>query len=234
MAALFLVGAVAVSCAAKSGEIADPLWDYRIEKPASPWVPGRGDSVFADIGLRADHFFHNPFTGGVMAIHVLPLSFRYRDFQLPDHARRIYRRLLEAWGNSLRPVRNGRFLPLEQAWSLRTLNGRPRLEFLLQGSLSRPVIDEEAERRRIEEEILRGNEEERFGPETRSMRRSRIEREQKREQVTRGARGKFVLILKRGWPADVLYEFALLDHELAFPNTVKAFDRMVASFRSLR
>ncbi|MBI2881318.1 MAG: hypothetical protein HYY21_07000 [Candidatus Tectomicrobia bacterium] len=234
LAACLAAALAAGSCAAKTDEIVEPLWYYRVRKPASPWVPGPGKSAFADVGLKADYFFHNPFTGGVMAIRAHPLSFRYKNFEISDHALRIYRKMLEGWGNNVRAIKDSRFLPLGEAWSVGTWEGHPRLEFQLRGSLSRPMIDEEAERKRIEEEILSGKEEERFGPETREMRRKRIDLEKSRAQTARGARGKFVLILKRGWPADVLYEFAILDHELAFPSTVKEFDQVMGSFRLLR
>ncbi|MDP6087341.1 MAG: hypothetical protein QGF68_15035, partial [Nitrospinota bacterium] len=71
-------------------------------------------------------------------------------------------------------------------------------------------------------------------PETRKAKKERIEREQSRTQVTRGAQGKFVLILRRGAKLDILYEFIFLDRELAFRNTVKDFNRMVKSFRVLQ
>ena len=74
---------------------------------------------------------------------------------------------------------------------------------------------------------------EKFGPENREMRQRRIAREQEQRHVTRGARGKFVLILKRGRITDVLYVFVFVDHDLAFDNNRHAFDRMVASFKFL-
>ena len=234
VAACVLAGAMLAACASKTGEIVEPLWYYRMQRPPSPWVPGQGESTFAGIGLKGDHFFHNPFTGGVMVIRAFPLSFRYRDFRLSDHARRIYREILEGWGNNMRTIKGGRFLPLEEAWSVQTQDGRQRLEFQLRGSLARPVIDEAEERRRIEQEIISGEDEERFGPETREMRKRRIDWEKNRTQMTRGARGKFVLILVRGRLADILYEFAILDHELAFSRTVRTFDRVVASFELLK
>ncbi len=223
-----------VSCADQSREIVEPIWSYRMEKPPAPWASGRGESTFAEIDLGGDFFFHNLYTGGLMVIRAFPLSFRYRHFELPDHARRIYRAVLEGWGNDMRAIKAGRFLPLDRAWTLNKANGLERLEFQLRGGLSRPLIDELAEKKHIEDEVLFGTSEERFGPEIRKAKRKRIEREQSRTQVTRGARGKFILILKRGRNLDILYEFVFLDHELAFQSTVKAFNRMVKSFRVLQ
>ncbi|MFQ5915111.1 MAG: hypothetical protein ACE5JS_18220 [Nitrospinota bacterium] len=234
VAVCLMSGLLTVSCAAKTEEFIESIWYYRVRKPPAPWVPGRGQSTFAEIGLMGDHVFHNPYTGGVMMVRALPLSFRYKHFELADHGRRIYREILGGWGNNMRAVKDEQFLPLEKVWTLQSQNGHPRLEFQLRGGLSRPVIDEVAERRRIEEEILSGEREEKFGPETQAMRKRRIEREEARPRITRGARGKIVLILKRGRREDVLYEFTLLDHELAFPNTVKTFDGMVASFQLLQ
>jgi hypothetical protein len=224
-----MASVAAVSCASTPEEVVEPLWSYRIRKPPSPWVSGPGRSTFAEAGLKGDHVFHNPFTGGVIVVRAFPLSFRYRHFEISDHARRIYREILEEWGNNMRTLKDGRFLPLEKSWSVQGKNGYQRIDFQLRGSISLPVIDEEAERKRVEEEVLSGEEEERFGPETQRMRRQRLEREITRPRTTRGAQAKYVIILKRGLIIDVLYEFAILDHELAFPNTVKTFDRMMES-----
>jgi hypothetical protein len=223
-----------VSCAGQTREIVEPIWSYRMEKPPAPWASGRGESTFAEIDLGGDFFFHNLYTGGLMVVRAFPLSFRYRHFELSDHARRIYRAVLEGWGNDMRAIKAGRFLPLDRAWTLKKTNGLERLEFQLRGGLSRPLIDEQAEKKRIEDEVLFGVSEERFGPETRKAKKERIEREQSRTQVTRGAQGKFVLILRRGAKLDILYEFIFLDRELAFRNTVKDFNRMVKSFRVLQ
>ncbi len=233
LAVCLVASVTAVSCASTADEVIEPLWSYRIRKPPSPWVSGPGRSTLAEAGLKGDYVFHNPFTGGVIVVRASPLSFRYRHFKISDHARRIYREILEGWGNNLRALKDGRFAPLEKSWSVQGENGYQRIEFQLRGSISLPVIDEEAERKRVEEEVLSGEEKERFGPETRRMTRQRLEDEKARPRTTRGAQAKFVIILKRGRFTDVLYEFALLDHELAFSNTVKAFDRMMESLEFL-
>ncbi len=168
-----------------------------------------------------------------MSIRVFPLNFRYRHFRLTDHARRMYWDVLSGWGKDMRALKDGRFLPIDQAWRIQSRDGVERIEFEVQGSVSRLVVDEDAERRRIEEEVLTGESEDKFGPETRKMRRQRIAREKDRPKVTRGARGKFVMILKRGRITDVLYEFVFVDHALAYEKTRRTFDRMVASFQFL-
>ena len=196
---------------------------------------GLGHSVFSKMGLTGDYFFHNEFTGGVISIRVFPLSFRYRKFRLTDHARRVYGEFLSGWGNDMRALSGDRFLPIDQSWKIQTRDGIEWIEFEIQGGISQPIVDEEAEKVRIEEELLSGDTlpEEKFGPENREMRQRRIAREQEQRHVTRGARGKFVLILKRGRITDVLYEFVFVDHDLAFDNNRHAFDRMVASFKFL-
>ena len=168
-----------------------------------------------------------------MSIRAFPLGFRYRHFRLTDHARRMYWDVLNGWGNDMRALKDGRFLPIDQAWRIQSRDGIERIEFEIQGSVSRPVVDEDTERRRIEGEVLTGESKERFGPETHKMRRQRLAQEQEGPKVTRGAHGKFVMILKRGRVTDVLYEFVFVDHALAYEKTRHTFDRMVASFQLL-
>lgn len=234
----FALGLV-VSCAnvespkVPETEIVNSAWSFRVSRPPQPWRAGVGRSVFSKMGLTGDYFFHNPFTGGVISIRVFPLSFRYRKFQLADHARRVYGGFLNGWGNDMRALRGDRFLPIEQSWKIQKRDGIEWIEFEVQGGISQPIIDEKAEKVRIEEELLSGDTlpEEKFGPETREMRQKRIAREKEQGQITRGARGKFVLILKRGRITDVLYEFVFVDHDLSFDNTRHAFDQMVTSFQ---
>ena len=250
---------IPTACARSVGEHSSWLWDLRVKAPPGPWEAGFGASPFVqqEMSLLTDLAYHNPFTGGAILLRVRPLWFRYGDFTLEDHARGVYRAFLEVPGNNLRPFKDGRFVSLEEAWQYpdprggkgRSLTGsrsgleeghqdvgeHRRIEIPLRGSISRPKLDEEAEARRIEEKVIEAPEEQKFGPEVeRKELRRRLERERVRPRITQGTRAKIVLIFQRSWPSDLLYEFYFIDHELAYEQDLKAFDRLVESFEALK
>jgi hypothetical protein len=187
------------------------------------------------MSLLTDLAYHNPFTGGAIVLRVRPLWFRYGDFALEDHARGVYRAFIEGAGNNLRPFKGGRFVPLEEAWQYRDGGEGRTIEIPLRGRVSRPKLDVEAEARRIEGEVLGAPDEEKFGPDVRRKELQRsLELERARARITQGTRAKVVLILRRSWPSDLLYEFYFVDHELAYEQDLKAFERLVDSFEALR
>lgn len=228
---------IPTACARTVGEHSSWLWGFRVKPPSPPWEAGLGESPFVqqEISAFTDLAYHNPFTGGAILLRARPLWFRYGEFTLEDHARGVYRAFIEVAGNNLRPVKGGRFAPLEEAWQYRDAGEDRGIEIPLKGRVSRPKVDEEAEARRIEEEVLSALDEEKFGSgiSRRELRRS-LERERARARITQGTRAKIVLILRRAWPSDLLYEFYFIDHDLAYEQDLKVFDRMVDSFEALR
>ncbi len=237
---VFMLTACARTVKERSLQRSSVLWDFRVEIPSDPWEEGLGVSPFVqrETSVLTDLAYHNPFTGGAIFLRVRPLWFRYGDFSMEDHARGAYRAFIEIEGNDLRVYKDGHFVPLEEGWQTKNVAGKyQKIEIPLRGSISRfEEVDEEAEKRRVEAEVEEEEEEEdKFGPE------DRIEEQRRRNalrrtlpRITQDTLAKIVIILRRSVPSDLLYAFYFVGHELASPQDLEAFDRLVESFEISR
>ncbi len=236
---VFMLTACARTVKERSLERSSVLWDFRVEVPSDPWEEGLGVSPFVqrETSVLTDLAYHNPFTGGAIFLRVRPLWFRYGDFNIEDHARGAYRAFVEIEGNDLRVYKDGHFVPLQEGWQTKDVAGQyQRIEIPLRGSISRFEVDEEDEERRVEEEIEEAEEEEdKFGPENRiEVQRRRNELRRTLPRITQDTSAKIVIILRRSAPSDLLYTFYFVGHELASPQDLETFDRLVESFEISR
>lgn len=202
---------------------------FRVGKlPPERWrrTPDAADVLALNDPSTSVLYFSNPYTGGVIALQVLPRHYSEKAAFM-DEMRYIYRRMLSAPFADVRAVSGGAHAPFGKAVRLSESRGALRGEFHLRGRMGgRPTARaRERARARLDEELPFGG----------ARTREELAGERKFRQASLASphsadyRGKVVVLLRKG----KLYEFYYVERAPMFGAGLRAFDAFVESFEFL-
>ncbi len=168
-------------------------------------------------------YFDNPYTGGVIALQVLPRHYSSKATFM-DEMRYIYRRMLSTPFVDMRSVKGSLYASFDEAIELSNAQGALRGEFYLRGKMGRrPTLrSRELALKHLNESLSFGGAQ--TGEELKEERKFRYDSLFSSRSVS--YRGKVVVFLRKG----KLYEFYYIDHVLIFDSGLRTFDTFVGSF----
>ncbi|MDA1000437.1 MAG: hypothetical protein O2807_07975 [bacterium] len=193
-----------------------------------PWrrTPDVADILALNDPSTSVLYYDNPHSGGVISFQIVSRRFdKEKDFIL--ELKDAYRRMLSAPHTDMRTVLDDKFRPFEKAVSIGVKNGIHRGEFYLRGRMGRRPSAASRERARnlLEEgQPFGGPREEKEVKEARKFRYESLT-----PAYTANYRGKMVVFMR----GNTLFEFAYIDHTLAFGKGLATFDEFVKSMEFL-
>lgn len=171
-------------------------------------------------------YYDNPYSGGVISLQVVSRRFgKKRAFLL--ELKNTYRRMLSTPHMDMRTVMQNKFQPFEKAVVIRVKDGIYRGEFYLKGRMGRrPTLASRERARNLLEasQSFGGPKDEK---EIKTARKFRYE--SLTPVYTGNYRGKVVVFLR----GTTLFEFAYIDHVLAYSKGLPIFDKFVTSMEFL-